>query len=418
MSGSVNRYNQTSTKVAVYSIWLLIFFGYFVKFIEIFWYFISDYDISTVNTDWALINWQGVTWSGIATFFFSVLFYIFGGRFLGKNYLLCSVNKSKIKIGVLVYLLVFFALLSNLLAWYRFSYGSVMGAEPANLPWYAGTLVYRTQQYFIPGIFLSIAYFSIVLKSKHLLYFCLFFLFFHYAILSLVMASKAGIFNFVISLIIFSFCVNFVDGVKFRIKKKWVLFLCILAFLGFVVGNEVRSLALTGVPSDNFFLVVQGNYVEAISSPFIAMVNRIIGIEGVAIVCSSDCFIFDLDKVMLLFRGDVIGNFTEDIVGVSALFDFRSPGFLGGAIIGFGFWIGIVFSVIFCCFYVYLAWLFQRNRFYPPSLVIFHSGLIFFIMEGGWSIYQLLIIFVAVFAVEFFCRCIGGRLGSPFRSPA
>lgn len=277
----------------------------------------------------------------------------------------------------------------------RLNYGAKLGEGAINLPFLLGPLLNRSQSDLIPGVLILMIEISWINSDRRSYYlWLLFFLGFQVA-LSAITTSKAGIIFFAIQILLL---LHFMGKALFKNKLN-ILWMSIFGILFFVIGSELRSQAIFGTESEYYKMLMDGYVIEVITRVLGIILNRLPGLEGVALICGFDCSHLS-DFAVPSFNGDATMIFTRDVMGVSRDFDYRSPGLIGGAILIAGWWGGGILTLAFLNVTRLILFYLDQVMITFAARVQLLFGLFKFILEGSWNIYEIIPLFIGVYLVE------------------
>jgi hypothetical protein len=395
---------QGSEIIFLRSFLFIVSFGYLFKFFEINYFINNNIFIGDSLPEWQFINSYALDSSFFITAVFLLIFaaiLIFAHRTSPK-----ISTSSVYDISPKLYL--FITLIMVIFLLIRVQYGAVMGRESANLPWYAGTLLYRTQTDLMPGLYVLMMYAFYMSNQRPMYYLTMATLFILQLLIAVLSGSKSGVIFFIFVMI----CYWEIIGYKHYRKLKILLPLVILAMAAFVIGSQVRSIALLGTNSQYIVDLMDGRLLYLLIDVSTAIANRFPGQEALALACLHGCDPQFFDGVLPAERflsGDIAAYYTRDVVGVTSLTDFRSPGFLGGAVMATGIYQGIGVSIIAIWAAVQLLRRMDIHNWSVPAKVVAIFGLFRFFMEGAWYWADLVSVGYGVIATEIVARLVMRR---------
>ncbi len=233
---------------------------------------------------------------------------------------------------------------------FRAAYGSALGEAPAEMPFYLGTPIFRAHADLFPGLLLLCAEASWRANDYRKYAFWIGALALFNLGLALVTTSKAGLIFFAVQLIMLMYLTE-----QNIFARPWRLAVLVIAALAaFIVAAQLRSQALLGTDALILVSIKEGRIFETVLEVAGLVMNRLPGAEGLALYCRQVCSGLP-SFTNPVFDGTAGILFTQQVVGVTGDFDFRSPGVIGGAIIIAGVWGGLFSSWPSCAVFFLLC---------------------------------------------------------------
>lgn len=281
----------------------------------------------------------------------------------------------------------------------RAAYGATLGEEAADAGIIYGALNYRVQSDVIPGLTLLLMEISWAQKRKFQYWGSIALLAAFFLILSAITTSKAGMVNFLALVVM----LMYVTGQAIWKYPVRIIIAVLAGILTFIVASQLRGQALGIGDSAIWVSLRDGRVFDTLLQVIGLIANRIPGVEGLALSCGYSCDTIPPFEFPTL-RSTAIDIFTYDIVGVQHDNDFRSPGYIAGAILLFGMVYGLAAALGGLFVGRWVAGTVDRLRFSAAATAALMFGLLRFMMEGAWYWLDALTMVTGVAIVEIASR--------------
>ena len=367
---------RTSARLFLQIIAAVYVLAYLVRWIYLSYYLSTSTVLTDVSPDWNLIlplafQQAFIICSTVFGVFFLTSFTTYR---LHDGYSVSDYREpTRIMALTLISLVVFTLIIRRI-------FGSVLGEEPADIPLGLGTPIFRAQSDLFPGLFLLFAEAAWFARKRRSHYFWIVALAFFNIAMSLLTTSKAGLIFFAVQL----FMLLYLTERKMYSKPLRIVALVVASLAVFIVAAQLRSRALLGVDALIVVSLMQGNIVETLLEVVGLIANRLPGTEGLALYCGFDCSGLPAFSVPR-FTGEAGRVFTQAVLNVKSEFDFRSPGYVGGAVIIAGLAGGSLLSVVFLQMLLVLFRLLDKQRVSAATKIVLCFGSFRFILEGVWA---------------------------------
>lgn len=281
----------------------------------------------------------------------------------------------------------------------RATYGAALGEEASDAGIILGPLNYRIQSDVIPGLTLLLMEISWVQKRKFQYWGAVVILAAFFLALSAITTSKAGMVNFLALVVM----LMYVTGQAIWKHPVRILLAALAGVLTFIVASQLRAQALGLGDSGIWTALRDGHILETIFQVVGLIANRIPGVEGLALSCGYSCDTIPSFEFPTL-RATAIEIFTYDIIRVEHENDFRSPGYVAGAILLFGMVYGLVVALGGLFVGRWVSSTADRLRFSAAATAALMFGLLRFMMEGAWYWLDVVTMVTGVAVVEIASR--------------
>ena len=371
--------SRSSASLLAKALLIIIFVGYIFKYFELLYYINNTIYIGDTLPEWQFINYIALKDS----FSISIAALVLITPIL--TYFIFSENRYMpppgYRLGGIFPLLLFLGL--GFLAALRIQLGATMGEASSNLPWYIGTLVYRSQGDLMPGLLVFLIHGYRINNQRTLMYISIAALFILQALIGVASGSKSGVIFFGFVMI----CYWELVADRRYLRPRIIVPLVLAAMVAFIAGSQVRSLALLGTSSQYVVDFLDGRLLSMTVDVFTAIVNRFPGQEALALACNNGCSAATLSGVLPIDRmlsGEIALYYTRDVVGVTSDYDFRSPGFLGGSVMALGIYGGVLTSIAAIAIALFAMRAMDRAGLSVAARVVAAFGFFRFFMEGAW----------------------------------
>ena len=290
----------------------------------------------------------------------------------------------------------------------RAVYGAALGEEVSDAGFIFGTLNYRVQSDVIPGLILLVMEISWVRKQKGQYVGAITLLAIFFIVLSAITTSKAGMVNFLAQVIL----LMYLTGQSIWKYPLRITVAALAGILTFIIASQLRAQAVGIGDSAIWVSLRDGHIIETLFQVIGLIANRIPGVEGLALSCGYACDTIPAFHFPTL-RATAVDIFTYDIIGIQHANDFRSPGYIGGAVLLFGMAYGLALAIGGLFVGKWGCGLLDRLRFSAAARAALIFGLLRFMMEGAWFALDALTMLGGVFVVE-----VASRLFLPSRAGA
>lgn len=289
----------------------------------------------------------------------------------------------------------------------RYAYGAVMGEAAANISFFLGTLVYRTQSDLIPPLILLLMEIAWNRNQKVQYYLSIALLALFFLVFSAITTSKAGMINF-LSLVLM---LMYLTGQRIWKYPIRLILAGVAGILAFIVGSQLRGQAL-GIGDSAIWVALRDGHVVEVMLQVVGLIaNRIPGVEGLALTCGMHCNTLPFFTMPSFFDRSPIDIFTYDIIQIQHANDYRSPGLIGGAVLLAGLGGGAVLTLAAMFAGKSVAGLMDRQQFAAATKAAFAFWMLRFMMEGAWYWADVLTMFVAVSLIEIVARLMREKPG-------
>jgi hypothetical protein len=282
----------------------------------------------------------------------------------------------------------------------RYTFGNVMGEAAADVSFFLGTMVYRTQSDLIPPLILLLMEIAWTRNQKTQYYLGIALLAFFFLVLSAITASKAGMINF----LALTLMLMYLTGQKIWKYPVRLTLAGLAGILAFIVGSQLRGQALGIGDSAIWVALRDGHIVEVMLQVIGLIANRIPGVEGLALSCGVQCDTLPYFTMPSFFDRSPVDIYTYDIMRVQHANDYRSPGLIGGAVLLAGLGGGALLTIAAMFIGKSFAGVMDRFQFCAAAKAAFAFGMLRFMMEGMWYWADILTMLVAVSVIEFVAR--------------
>lgn len=297
----------------------------------------------------------------------------------------------------------------------RSAYGATLGEEATDAGFIYGALNYRVQSDLIPGLTLLLMEISWVRNRKFQYWGAIALLAAFFLALSAITTSKAGMVNFLALVVM----LMYITGQAIWKHPVRITLAALAGILTFIVASQLRAQALGLGDSTIWTSLRDGHVLETLFQVVGLIANRIPGVEGLALSCGYSCSTIPPFEFPTL-RATAIDIFTYDIVGVQHENDFRSPGYIAGAILLFGMAYGFAAALVGLFLGRWIAGKADRLKFSAAATAALMFGMLRFMMEGTWYWLDVVTMLTGVAAVEITARIFVGptRHGHPAQKNA
>jgi len=382
--------------------------GYFFKTLLIASY-LDDADIiNLINPEWGWLSAfslsRGYYWITLAFVVFCVTSWLLLGT-TKSVYLREKVIESKRGSyhRTMSFLLVI-TILSIFLMLLRVKLGiGIMGVQTDRLPFRMDTIIFRLQSYVLPVLFLLVVWVTererwwrgwLMALACLLLYICL---------LSIVVASRAGLVNFALYTLCLWMVCGFLSWKRMSIvalmgSGTLAFFPFVTAIRGARMGGDLSLISSLQIATGQFGGV---DWVEMMRFVANHIILRVGGADGVWFVqgYAPDILSADWGGQGSILDG-VVGFYTRNIVGVTHAADFRSPGIIGALMLLGGFF-GVVVLWPILLWLIHFIWTrFTRWNTSPVILATFACFLFGFMSEGTLQVQDFISMLIAAFLCE------------------
>ena len=390
---------RSSTRLFLYVVIALFALGYVFRY-----FFVSYYISENIILPIEYQEWNNINEGPLASAFLicTTIFAVFVGLYAATTRKV-AVQAPPYKpvsapgvIGIIAIVAVSLAL--------RYIYGATLGQEASTAGVVFGTLNYRMQADFIPALILLFMELTWLAKQKRYYYFGMALLAVFFLTLSAITTSKAGMVFFLAQVVMLMYLTG-------QAVWKYPVRLTLAALGGvltFIVASQLRAEAL-GIGDSAIWVSLQdGNIAETFLQVVGLIANRIPGVEGLALTCGHSCATLPTFQVPSLERG-AIQIFTYDIVGITWLADFRSPGLMAGAIILAGLYGGAAMVLAALSLGKSATYQMDKRSFSSAARAAFVFGMLRFMMEGAWYWIDVVSMLAGVAAIEIIARAWRGK---------
>ncbi|KGB53683.1 hypothetical protein OVY29_04250 [Sphingopyxis sp. SE2] len=261
----------------------------------------------------------------------------------------------------------------------RAAYGATLGEEATDAGFIYGALNYRVQSDVIPGLTLLLMEISWAQRRKFQYWGAITLLAGFFLTLSAITTSKAGMVNFLALVVM----LMYITGQAIWKHPVRIILAALAGILTFIVASQLRAQALGIGDSAIWTSLRDGHVFETLLQVVGLIANRIPGVEGLALSCGYSCNTIPAFEFPTL-RATAIDIFTYDIVGVQHENDFRSPGYIAGAVLLFGMVYGLAAAFGGLFFGRWVAGAVDRLKFSAAAMAALMFGMLRFMMEGAW----------------------------------
>lgn len=387
------------TMLAIYLV------SYVVRFFYLDYFISQNITLLDVNPDWNVIL-PGPLWQGflICSAIFGLFFFISLPWNAGPVRTRVAYLKPAgwFQVGLVAFIAFCVAM--------RFIYGARLGEELTSMPLGLSSPVNRSISELIPGLILLMMEAFWFNDDRKQYFRWLFVLAAFNLTIAAIATSKAGMVFFAVEWLMFMYLTG-----QPILKKplRWIV-LGLLVLAAFVLGSQLRAQSGGGT-SDYVVLLQQGDYTGTLLLALGTFINRLVGLDGYALVCGYDCSTLPgfIPVDARSFLGEAGRIYTEQVVHVTRDFDYRSPGLLGGAALLAGSYGGALLAIGFLRGCLALIRVSDRLVFSVAFKISIVFGLFRFVLEGTWSAVDLVALIVGAALIEF-----GARLINPNRQNA
>lgn len=296
----------------------------------------------------------------------------------------------------------------------RFIYGAKLGEQLTSMPLGLSSPINRSISELIPGlILLMMEAFWFTGDQKNYRRWLFVLAAFNLSIAAIA-TSKAGMVFFAAEWLMFMYLTG---QPIIRKPLRWIV-LGLLVLAAFIIGSQLRAQS-GGNTSDYVVLLQQGDYAGTLLLALGTFINRLIGLDGYALVCGYDCA--TLPGVIALnthsFFGEAGRIYTQEVVRVTRDFDYRSPGLLGGAALLAGSYGGAMLAIGFLRGCLALIRVSDRLIFSIAFKISIVFGLFRFVLEGTWAGVDLIALVIGAFLIETGSRLLDANRRSGVTQP-
>jgi hypothetical protein len=282
----------------------------------------------------------------------------------------------------------------------RYAFGNVMGEAAADVSFFLGTMVYRTQSDLIPPLVLLLMEIAWTRNQKTQYYLAIAILAFFFLVLSAITTSKAGMINFLALVLM----LMYLTGQRIWKYPLRLTLAGVAGVLAFIVGSQLRGQAL-GIGDSAIWVALRDGHVIEVMLQVVGLIaNRIPGVEGLALTCGLQCDTLPSFTMPSFFDRSPVDIFTYDIIRIQHANDYRSPGLIGGAVLLAGLGGGALLTLAAMFAGKSFAGVMDRFQFCAAAKAAFAFGMLRFMMEGMWYWADILTMLVAVSLIEFAAR--------------
>ena len=377
---------------------ILLMFGYVIKYLELRYFITNGVYLGDWLPEWQFINYVSLNDSIKVTVLCLLLLFPLILYFIRRNE---SAEVPYYATNAVFFIVLVMAL--GGLAIIRLRYGATMGQAEANLPWYLGTLVYRSQTDLMPGLLVMLIHGFRTSNRRLFMHLSIAALFILQALIAIGTGSKSGVIFFVFVMV----CYWELVGDRRYLRPKVLVPLVLIALVAFIAGSQMRAYTLWGGDSEYVRYISDGRFLTLASELVVDIVNRFPGQEALALACGNGCSAATLSGVLpmsQLLSGEIATYYTRDVVGVVSEVDFRAPGFLGGAVMAVGIYRGVIVAFLAVASGLFLLRLMDRTGISIAAKVVAAFGLFRFFMEGAWYWADLLSVAYGVIGTELAVR--------------
>lgn len=374
----MNEAETTRTSAGLFLLMVTIVYvlAYAFRWVYLNYYLSTGVVLTDVNPEWNVIT------TGAFNQAFLISSLIFGAFLVVARPLGGAGSRAVLRTDYVVpngWITLFFVLLVAFTLVVRRTYGTVLGEAPAVIPYGLGTPIYRSQADLIPGMFLLFAEAAWMTGARRNYAGWIAGLAIFNLLMALLTTSKAGLIYFAVQFVMLMYLTG-----QDIFAKPWRLALLALGgVLVFIVAAQLRSQALLGTDALILHSLREGRIVDTLLEVVGMIVNRLPGTEGLALYCGLTCTGLP-DFTVPVLNGEAGRIFTQEVVNVRTDFDFRSPGFIGGAIIIGGLWGGALLAVAFLAFWLVLLRIADHFGLSAAFKVSLCFSIFRFILEGTW----------------------------------
>lgn len=385
---------RSSTRLFLLVAVALFGMGYLFRYFFLTYYISGNLQLPPEYLDWRLVN-QGplnsamIICTGAFLLFFAIAFPMTPVK----------ERKAPEYRSVPAFLAVLFVIFIGLSLVVRAVYGAALGEEVSDAGFIYGTLNYRAQSDLIPGLILLLMEIYWVRKQKAQYVGAMALLAAFFLALSAITTSKAGMVNFLAQVIM----LMYLTGQSIWKYPLRISLAALAGVLTFIVASQLRAQALGIGDSAIWVSLRDGHVLETLLQVVGLIANRIPGVEGLALSCGYACDTIPAFHFPTL-RDTAIDIFTYDIVGVQHANDFRSPGYIGGAVLLFGMVYGLIVALGGLFVGRWGCGVLDRWEFSAAARAALIFGLLRFMMEGAWYWLDGLTMITGVIVVELVSR--------------
>lgn len=281
----------------------------------------------------------------------------------------------------------------------RYIYGAVLGQETSTTSFVFGTLNFRMQADFIPGLILLLMELTWLAGQQGRYYVGMALLAGFFLTLSGITTSKAGMLFFMAQVV----TLMYLTGQSVWKYPVRLTLAAVGGVLTFIVASQLRAEAL-GIGDSSIWVSLRaGNITETFLQVVGLIANRIPGVEGLALVCGHSCATLSTFQIPSFERGAIL-IFTQDIVGITWLADFRSPGLIAGAILLAGLYGGAIMVLAALALAKSATHQMDKLTFSAAARAVFVFGMLRFMMEGAWFWIDVVSMLAGVATIEIIAR--------------
>lgn len=394
--------DRSGAKLFLLMVALVYALAYVGRWIYLQYYMVNGITLLDVAPDWNTIFPRALTQSlGISTIIFGLFFlscYSLSnkpsvmrvGSFMRVGYRAPTNAETVAVVGGILATIVF-----------RRAYGSVLGEQPADIPFGLGTPIFRAHADFVPGLLLLLAEASWFSQSPKRYKFWICALAVFNITLSVITTSKAGVINFAVELLMFMY----LTGQNIFARPWRLAALAFVGLLGFIYAAQLRAQALYIGDAQIMIALKEGRVTETLLEVAGLIMNRLPGAEGLALYCGYTCEGMPTFS-MPTFGGEAGQIFTSNVIGVQGDFDFRSPGVVGGAIIIAGLYGGGLLVIGFLRVVFGIIRFFDRKGVSIAAKALLCFGIFRFIIEGVWAWQDIASLTASIILIEIIARAI------------
>lgn len=387
---------RTSAKLFLMMVMAIFIIAYLIRYLYLDYYSDTATYLTDVNPEWNVVTADGLD----DAFAISTLLF---GLFVALSPSPLSQSMKPIqRVGYIVppvfMGLALLAIVAITLA-FRAAYGSALGEQPADIPFGLGTPIYRAQADLFPGLLLLFAEAAWFGRNRKHYWFWIAALGAFNLSMSMLTTSKAGLIFFAVQFVM----LMYLTDQNIWAKPLRIFSLGLAALVAFIYAAQLRSQALLG--TDALILVsLREGYIFATLLEVAGLIgNRLPGVEGLALYCGYGCE--GLPTITFPALNGAAGQiFTQEVIRVRGDFDFRSPGYIGGAIIVAGTWGGSVLAISFLRGVLGGMRIMDRQGFSAATKIVVCFGMFRFLLEGVWAWQDLASMTVAAVIVEICAR--------------
>lgn len=391
---------RTAGRLFLLMVAVVFLLGYLFRWVYLSYYLSTTTILTDISADWNAINPSSF---GQA---FAICTLPFGIFFLLSKVSMGTGHDARIPAGYRLphpgfSAFVLFVIAATIIV--RSIYGSVLGEQPADIPFGLGTPLYRMQADLFPGLLLLFAEAAWSTGHRRQYWLWVAALAGFNIAMAIVTTSKAGMIYFAVQYVM----LMYLTGQNLVSKPLRLFALAVGGLLVFIIAAQLRAQALTGGDAQILISLREGRVVETLLEVAGLVANRIPGTEGLALYCGYDCgglpgFSWPS------FNAEAGRVYTQEVIGVPGDFDFRSPGLVGGSIIIAGVWGGILLAAAFLRTGLAIARSADHRGVSAAARITFCFGLFRFILEGVWAWQDLVSLALAILVIEACARSVLG----------